>query len=648
MDILFGTTLFMKKELVELEFGTFEMYFFKDTITKAYIIALRNDFDETDRIRLVTRIHSSCITSEMMNSMDCDCVEQLRGALHLISKEKGILFYLIQEGRGCGYLGKARACQIVQYNENRITTFDAYHQIGMKSDYRSYHNIYEIIHILGLQEKKFTLLTNNPDKVHGMKMYNVNIDDIKSIEFEPNPYNRSYLVSKEAYGHALSKTNSHQYNHNLISHPLLYPLIAPFKMRALSNPRYYHVASYYLPIQINGSERSSHVIEWLLMNLYYDTQLNTEFIFLSTTTQRNKNVFIHPENIVHRFPLNKNPEHNKFKTYQENIMKNNGTVILYYQSNYGICPDKVMNDLLFKSAIEIANIVLYEEFESSIRLRIENVLNDREIKTNVIDLTHLKKGSYVSGMGSSRYHAMFLADAIDGHFIEMSHLRHNNNINPADLILVSQGVNPFILDFISKHHIQLIVCGDKIHAEKVNIIQSRGIPMIQFKADHPDDTLARITGIYNGFQWIINSLGYNNKNTYTDNGILDIIPCSNQYRYYFVYMNHERYVEIIANMLSELYACDISYIGNYIEFVHGSFQASCYHQNCVYFVFGQNESIGKVEELLSGKSVVYFTNGNICDWILRFLKSVYDNPFFIHQKNWLGKEKQSEIYNEKF
>jgi 3,4-dihydroxy 2-butanone 4-phosphate synthase/GTP cyclohydrolase II len=62
-------------------------------------------------------MHSSCITSETLGSMDCDCVQQMNEAFKKIAEKKsGILFYLIQEGRGCGYVGKSRACMIVQYH----------------------------------------------------------------------------------------------------------------------------------------------------------------------------------------------------------------------------------------------------------------------------------------------------------------------------------------------------------------------------------------------------------------------------------------------------------------------------------------------------------------------------------------------------
>ena len=199
---IYGTTLYLGLKKMNTKYGYFNALVFQDVITTKYIIALinLNTYDslyDNEKI-LYTRIHSSCITSEMFNSQDCDCVEQLNGAIKKISENGGILFYLIQEGRGCGYIGKARGCQMVQYDEyhgGNMNTFDAYNNLGMKKDYRSYHNIKEILVMLKLENKIFNLLTNNPDKINGLKDLNINLKDTTKIEFKPNLFNRSYLLS---------------------------------------------------------------------------------------------------------------------------------------------------------------------------------------------------------------------------------------------------------------------------------------------------------------------------------------------------------------------------------------------------------------------------------------------------------------------
>ena len=75
----------------------------------------------------------------------------------------------------------------------------------MKPDYRDYSNIKEVLHLLGLEESKFALLTNNPDKINGLQRW-VRVDSVESIEIEPGPFNQAYLISKEQTGHILFQT----------------------------------------------------------------------------------------------------------------------------------------------------------------------------------------------------------------------------------------------------------------------------------------------------------------------------------------------------------------------------------------------------------------------------------------------------------
>ena len=204
MNKIFGTTLYLGMSELRMIYGNFISLVYQDLITNRYIIALidENTYKNINNINkpLYTRVHSSCVTSEMFESQDCDCVQQLKQAISIISEKGGILFYLIQEGRGCGYIGKARACQMVQhkeYNNEEFTTFDAYETLGMKKDYRNYDNIKEIMQMLNIYKSEFILLTNNPDKINGLNNLGVNIVSNEAIEFDPNLFNRSYLISKE-------------------------------------------------------------------------------------------------------------------------------------------------------------------------------------------------------------------------------------------------------------------------------------------------------------------------------------------------------------------------------------------------------------------------------------------------------------------
>jgi 3,4-dihydroxy 2-butanone 4-phosphate synthase/GTP cyclohydrolase II len=667
--LIYGTTLFIKKEIIELIYNTnpiiqtalFECYVYKDTITKADIIAIKypNNNEDKDDTTLYTRIHSSCITSEMIGSMDCDCVQQLHGAIKYIAENKnGILFYLIQEGRGCGYIGKSRACQMVQYNEilgdNTLTTFEAYKQLGMKPEYRSYHNIREILYLLGMENNKFTLLTNNPDKINGLKNLGINIHNTTSIEFTPNPFNKSYLVSKEAYGHKLSKLGNNDNNPYHMPHTP----IKPFDIYKIKDPRYLHISSYYLPIN-NNIRQSRYLVDknlnepyWMNMNLYYDMELGHEFIILNYNNFQNNNIlYIHPENIINRLPLVNNEQYNKYKENINNIITNNGgSIILYYKPNFGLTKTEEYDTLLYKSAINLFNIITLVD-NSSILFRIDYILNKSYSNDVIGDAnnqnykTIFNKDTYiVSGMGSSIYHAKYLVKLLNNvgkmsYFINFEELDNTYK----NIIIISQGINPSILKYILNNTIELLICGNKLSVEKNEKISH--IKKIFFEGDEPDNTLTRITGTYTCFELLDNLFEIQNEPI--KNPDYNII-INNKFKYYILYDN-EPWIGIIGNLLKELYNIDILYSGNYKEFVHGTYQSSLYNKNNIYLYFGFNENIHKLLRNYYTKNVQYFfiEENTICNLIKIIYNNIKNNNnFLINQYNWFGKNNQGIIYND--
>lgn len=385
MSKIWGTTLFLGETKLDTIYGEYIVKVYQNIITKRYILTLI--YHETDmsseKITLYTRIHSSCVTSEMLNSQDCDCVEQLNGALKIISEKKqGILFYLIQEGRGCGYIGKARACQMVQHSEYHhthchpdeshnepITTFDAYHSLGMKPDYRRYGNIKEILQMLNIYDKaSFILLSNNPDKISAFKKHNIKLLRTENIEFIPNSYNKSYLVSKNKYGHILKKTNSITPEYSLPVKP-----IEPFEPYHLENlKRFIYCASYYIPIKIfdnhvllNDLEAKKVNIEilnknnlyclpnkiinninikpsyWFRVNLFYEISTNLDYIVLEYKNPYNDCsndpiIRFHSESLFDRFPLKETLYQDRYKRSILEIVKNGfGYLILFYRDGRG-------------------------------------------------------------------------------------------------------------------------------------------------------------------------------------------------------------------------------------------------------------------------------------------------------------------------
>jgi 3,4-dihydroxy 2-butanone 4-phosphate synthase/GTP cyclohydrolase II len=194
---------------------------------------------------LYTRLHSSCVTSETLRGCDCDCVQQLEGAFKVISeKGNGILFYLMQEGRGVGYVGKARDRMLVQASLDQVSTFAAYTAMGLQKDHRNYDNISQICYLLGITAS-WIVLTNNPDKVNALKSQGLVVAGTEALEFEPSPFNLAYLTSKAAGGHILKRPGETTVKRALPPEPVI-----PFKPHAIANARrFIYSASYFLPMK---------------------------------------------------------------------------------------------------------------------------------------------------------------------------------------------------------------------------------------------------------------------------------------------------------------------------------------------------------------------------------------------------------------
>ena len=241
---LYGTTLFLATCPLATRFGLFRAYIFQDLIDKHYIIALSHG-DILQAKTLHTRIHSSCVTSETLRGCDCDCVQQLEGAFKVIAeKGRGILFYLMQEGRGVGYVGKSRDRMLVQASLDQLSTFEAYAAMGLKKDHRNYESISHICHLLGIKAS-FTVLTNNPDKVDALRAQGLEVAGTEALEFEPGPFNLAYLTSKAAGGHILKRPSATKVKRALPPEP-----VVPFKPYALPEARrFIYSASYFLPMK---------------------------------------------------------------------------------------------------------------------------------------------------------------------------------------------------------------------------------------------------------------------------------------------------------------------------------------------------------------------------------------------------------------
>ncbi len=141
---------------------------------------------------VLTRVHSSCFTGEVLGSLRCDCRAQLDAALARIAREgRGVLVYLVQEGRGIGLGNKVRAYGLQDTGHD---TVEANLALGFDADHRSYDLAARILHDLGVRSVR--LMTNNPAKQAGLEEAGMKVDSLETHRAGETEHNASYLEAK--------------------------------------------------------------------------------------------------------------------------------------------------------------------------------------------------------------------------------------------------------------------------------------------------------------------------------------------------------------------------------------------------------------------------------------------------------------------
>lgn len=180
-------------------YGNFELIAFEQVNTGEIHLALKKGNWVKDEPILV-RVHSSCVTGDILGSLRCDCGDQLHHALQMIEQAgKGLVLYMNQEGRGIGLLNKLKAYKL---QEQGLDTVEANLELGFDMDGRDYGVGAQILRHLGVSKMK--LMSNNPKKRAGLLGYGLEVVENVPIEIAANPHNEKYLqTKKEKMGHEI-------------------------------------------------------------------------------------------------------------------------------------------------------------------------------------------------------------------------------------------------------------------------------------------------------------------------------------------------------------------------------------------------------------------------------------------------------------
>lgn len=179
--------------------GDFKLVAFNEKNTgNEHLALIKGEWDKDEPV--LTRVHSSCFTGDILGSLRCDCGDQLHKAMEMVQKEgKGVILYMNQEGRGIGLLNKLRAYRL---QEQGMDTVEANLHLGFQMDQRDYGVGAQILRHLNVT--RLRLMSNNPRKRVGLIGYGIEVVENVPIIVPSNPHNEKYLATKRAkLGHEL-------------------------------------------------------------------------------------------------------------------------------------------------------------------------------------------------------------------------------------------------------------------------------------------------------------------------------------------------------------------------------------------------------------------------------------------------------------
>jgi len=180
-------------------YGNFQCRIYRSSLDeKEHLVLFTGDLGGDDAP--LVRVHSECLTGDVLHSMRCDCGDQLKECMKRVQKAgRGVILYMRQEGRGIGLGAKLKAYFL---EDQGLDTVDANLHLGYGADQREYRSSALILRDLGVTRVR--LLTNNPAKIEGLRNNDIEVVERLSVIVPGNPHNARYLETKRTrLGHLL-------------------------------------------------------------------------------------------------------------------------------------------------------------------------------------------------------------------------------------------------------------------------------------------------------------------------------------------------------------------------------------------------------------------------------------------------------------
>jgi GTP cyclohydrolase II len=197
-------------------FGQFHIVaFYNNKDDKEHVAIVRGDVTNAENVPV--RVHSECLTGDVIGSLRCDCRDQLESALRMIGQmDRGILLYMRQEGRGIGLINKIRAYGL---QEHGYDTVEANLALGFRDDERDYSvaaHMLESLHV-----RSVCLITNNPRKIYDLTRLGIKVNGRIPHVMPANEYNRFYLETKALKSGHLIDLNGKEHIQEQADHPVV-------------------------------------------------------------------------------------------------------------------------------------------------------------------------------------------------------------------------------------------------------------------------------------------------------------------------------------------------------------------------------------------------------------------------------------------